>query len=109
MRTALALLLALGPLLGALALCPPAGAAAATPRPGSVAASLKLRHETDAAWRKLAALGWVTTQEQRVMVALPGGRRGCVVVFEGTIPPGAIAAARRLPEVEALRALAPRP
>ncbi len=79
-------------------------AASPTPRPGEVAVSLRLRHETDAAWRKLQALGWVQRNELRVMTALPNGRRACIAVYEGTLPAKSLATARKLPEVESIQA-----
>lgn len=76
------------------------------PRPGDVMVSLRLRKESEATWRKLQALGWVQRNELRAMVALPGGRRGCIVIYEGTLPASALERARKLPEVESISPIA---
>ena len=103
MRLLLATFLLAAAFSAPTAMAPAMAAKPASTRSGAVAMSLTLRTETDAAWKKLAALGWVTTNELRVMVKGEGGHKNCIAVYEGTIPAANVAAARKLPEVGSLQ------
>lgn len=85
-----------------LALAAPAGArggvAVPTPtaRPGDVLVSLGFASESERAWAALEKLGYRHVSEQRVMVALGGGKRGCIAAYRGWLPGSALAAARKV-------------